>query len=60
MIESAKSAGGVPPYGYESLDQCFTIEPDLGVIILWYNVRDTTKVVMRRVHDEALLSRIAG
>jgi hypothetical protein len=60
MIESALSEGGVPPIGYESLDECFTTEPELGIVLLWYNVADTTKVVVRDIAEASAAVRIAG
>ena len=49
MIAAAKSVGGVPPVGRDRLDDCFTYEPSLEAVILWYNVDGDTKVDMQPV-----------
>ncbi len=52
MVEMATLVGGQPPRGYTRLEECFTFEPELKALILWYNVDGTTKAVIRRI-DEA-------
>ncbi len=54
MIEAAKSAGGTPPAGYNRLDDCFTYEPSLDAIILWYNVGGSTRIEIRSLRDASV------
>ena len=55
MMEMATLVGGSPPMGYNRLDECFTYEPELNALILWYNVEGTTKAVIRHVTDSSSL-----
>jgi hypothetical protein len=54
MVEMATLVGGEPPAGYTHLEECFTFEPKLNTLILWYNVDGTTKAVVRRVTGPAI------
>ena len=44
MIRTVEAAGGAPTAGFQHLVECFTYEPSLESLMLWYNIDGTTKI----------------
>ena len=49
MIAEVRGRGGVPPTGRQNLLDAVTVEPSLGLIILWYNEGQSTRVLTRNL-----------
>jgi hypothetical protein len=48
MMKEALLAGGKPVGGRSSLQDCFTYDAELELLMLWYNKEMTTKVISRK------------
>ena len=44
MIRSVEAIGGAPTAGFQHLEECFTYEPSLKSLMLWYNIDGTTRI----------------
>ena len=44
MIRTVEAVGGVPTAGYRNLNECFTYEPSLELLMLWYNINGNTRI----------------
>lgn len=49
MIAEAKRCGGVPAGNHHSFNECFTCEPGFRVLLLWFNVGNTTRLAIPHV-----------